>query len=97
MSSESFDAALIAVLGGNTNPAGTQPLGLADRLNALPDHLGSKVRQYLELTMQIPLPAGSESLAVLAESIAKQLSITTPELSDLTRQKLANYYAFEWR
>ena len=90
-----IDAALIATLGGGPSP-GIEPAGLRDRLNAQPDTTKHIVESYLERTTKFPFP-NVPSLTEIADIVLRWLSSEMPELSDLARRKLSNYFAYQWR
>jgi hypothetical protein len=90
-----IEAALIASLGGGTSP-GIDPVGIDDRIEQQPESVRDKVESYLDRTMDIPLP-DAPSLSDIGDIVAHQLASEMPELSDVTRRKLANYYTYEWR
>ncbi len=90
-----IDRELIATLGGGSSP-GIEPTGLRDRLNAQPDTTKQIVESYLARTTEFPLPKVS-SLSEIADIVLQWLSSEMPELSDLARRKLSNYYTYQWR
>ncbi|MFO0942380.1 MAG: hypothetical protein U0930_16705 [Pirellulales bacterium] len=90
-----IDLALIATLGGDQLPV-VDPIGITDRIKQLPIDLRAVVQAIIDRTMEIPLPEAS-SLQEISDKIRESIDSQMPELSDLVRAKLANYYTYQWR
>ena len=71
-------------------------MGVAERIQKQPESVRAKVESYIERTMEIPLP-DVPSLAEIGDVVALRLASEMPELSDMARRKLANYYTYQWR
>lgn len=95
MPTNEIELAIVTSLGGGTEP-GIDPLGVTDRIQQQPESVRVTIQSYIDRTMEIPLPP-APSLTEIGDIVARQLASEMPELSELARQKLANYYTYQWR
>ena len=95
MSDLNIDAALREAFGGGSGP-GVVPIGLDDRIAALPADIRPAVESYIDRATSIPLPNAS-SLSDIGRMIEQQLASDMPELSVESRSKLASYYTYVWK
>ena len=96
-----IETAMLTYLSGDPCSAGYDPIGKDERLLALcgddTDRIKRSLHEHLAGIWDCPLDPSMHDLASIANVVTEWLAQRTPQFSEMTRRKMANYFTFNIR
>ena len=100
MTPQEVNVAMRTFLGGDED-AGYDPLGGEDRLKVKYGERWEEMRallgEYLKTVAEIPVDWEKENLSAATARAVGMIQNQYPWFDDRVRQKMANYFAYQWR